>query len=86
MHFGSKTIAGHLVRGALAAAAIYLSSASFHWSIWPSVVLLPLAIFLLKGCPLCWTYGFVETVAMSVHKHYSVAEQQPKNWPHISAR
>jgi hypothetical protein len=39
-----------------------------HRTIWPSLILLPAVLFLLKGCPMCWTMGLVETIVMTVHK------------------
>jgi hypothetical protein len=38
-------------------------------AMWPSLLLLPTALFLLKGCLMCWTVGLIETIVMAVHKH-----------------
>ena len=34
----------------------------------PSVVLLPVSLYLLRGCPVCWAIGVLETLAMHVHR------------------
>lgn len=59
--FASKTMAEHLVRGALAAMAL-AGAALCSARIWPLLVLGPLALVLLRGCPTCWTVGLVELI------------------------
>lgn len=49
MVFGNKTISLHILRGVLAAAAIYASFATMTSTIWPSIILLPGAVYLMKG-------------------------------------
>jgi hypothetical protein len=60
--FGSKTIAGHLLRGAAAVAlfafAIRVGSAQPALSIIAGIG----AIVMLRGCPMCWTLGLIETI------------------------
>jgi hypothetical protein len=34
----------------------------------PSLVLLPLSLYLLRGCPICWTMGLFETIVMKIHQ------------------
>ena len=68
MVFGNRTIAIHLLRGVLGILALYGSFSTMNETIWPSIILLPAAIFLLKGCPMCWTMGLIETIVMVVHK------------------
>ncbi|WP_345797900.1 hypothetical protein [Castellaniella sp. MT123] len=29
---------------------------------WPALVLLPLAIYLMRGCPACWFVGLMEAI------------------------
>ena len=69
MVFGNRTISLHLLRGILGLAALYGSFSTMNETIWPSIILLPAALFLLKGCPMCWTMGLIETIVMAVHKH-----------------
>ena len=47
--FGNSTISLHILRGVLAAAAIYGSLATMSRTIWPSIILLPTAVYLMKG-------------------------------------
>lgn len=60
--FASRTVAEHLARGALglgAFAAAMLLAPSHPWAL----ALLPLAFVALRGCPMCWTLGLIETLA-----------------------
>ena len=61
--FGSAFLGAHLMRGAVAAAL-------FAWAIvhqtadpWLSVGAGVAALVALRGCPMCWTVGLVETLA-----------------------
>jgi len=60
--FASKTISGHLARGALGVGtlAFALSAAAAHP--WLPLAALPIALVALRGCPTCWTVGLVQTV------------------------
>ncbi len=66
--FASETLAGHLLRGSVAAAL-------FGWAI-TRQELHPLeafaagaaALVALRGCPVCWTIGLVETVRNACRK------------------
>jgi hypothetical protein len=63
MTFGSRSLAIHLLRGALGAAGIV---ATLYWHgahPWLPFVLLPLVLLALRGCPTCWLVGLCETVA-----------------------
>jgi len=68
MVFGNRTIGLDILRGILALAAIYGSFSTMNYTIWPSIILLPAAVYLMKGCPMCWTMGLIETITMAVHK------------------
>ena len=59
--FGSRSIAGHILRGIAGFAALYLSLTTLEKAWWASLVLILVALFFWKGCPLCWTLGLVET-------------------------
>jgi hypothetical protein len=61
--FGSALLAAHLIRGAAAAAL-------FAWAIvhqtahpWASLGAGFAALIALRGCPMCWTVGLVETLS-----------------------
>jgi hypothetical protein len=60
--FASKTVAAHLVRGAIAAAL--LTWAVLHQSSDPAfaVAAVVVAVVAMRGCPLCWTLGLFETI------------------------
>ena len=60
--FASKTIAAHLSRGVTAAALI--AWALLHQSSSPvfAVAAGVLAVVAMRGCPLCWTLGLLETI------------------------
>ena len=69
LYFGSKTIGIHILRGVLGFAAFSVSLATLSTTIWPSLFLLPAAFYLLKGCPMCWMAGLIETITRSGAKH-----------------
>jgi hypothetical protein len=64
--FASRTIAGHLTRGAIAAALIAWALA--HQSSDPGFAALAgiAALVAMRGCPLCWTMGLFETIGESM--------------------
>lgn len=68
MYFGNRTIRIHLLRGILGIAAGYASLSVLRGNPWPSLILFAVAIYLLKGCPLCWTLGLIETIVMTIHR------------------
>ena len=68
MYFGNKKISVHILRGILGFAALYGAFSTMNSSVWPALILLPSAIYLLKGCPMCWSLGLIETMVMAVHK------------------
>ena len=70
MYFGNKSITVHLLRGTLGLVAIYAATVFLSTKPWLSVVLFAVALFMLKGCPMCWTLGLFETIAMYIHKRH----------------
>jgi len=60
--FASRTISGHLARGALGVGtmALALSAAGAHP--WLPLAALPIAMVALRGCPTCWIIGLAQTV------------------------
>lgn len=60
--FCSPSITEHLIRGVLGIAAL-VGAFVFLPQIWPTVILLPIAFLLMRGCPTCWTVGLFETIA-----------------------
>ena len=68
MVFGNRSLAVHLARGIGGFGAFAGALATMNQTLWPSIVLMPAAIFLLRGCPVCWTIGLFETIAMRLHE------------------
>lgn len=60
--FGSATLGAHLMRGA--AAAALLAWAIVHQAAhpWLSLGAGVATLVALRGCPMCWTVGLVETL------------------------
>jgi hypothetical protein len=44
---------------------------NFDHRIWLSLLLLPVVLYFLRGCPICWTIGLFETIAMVIRKRFS---------------
>jgi hypothetical protein len=61
--FGSAFLGAHLMRGA--AAAALLAWAIVHQTVhpWLSLAAGVAALVALRGCPMCWTVGLVETLS-----------------------
>jgi len=76
MYFGNKSISIHLMRGALGLLALFVSLWLFGRSMWIGFAVLAVAVYLLKGCPMCWLLGLVETVARVLNKHPQIPDKQ----------
>jgi len=76
MYFGNKSISIHLMRGALGLLALFFSLWLLGRSVWIGFALLAVAVCLLKGCPMCWLLGLVETVAGVLKKHPQIPDKQ----------
>ncbi len=53
-------LAWHLSRGLGAAALIATAFLPHAGPSWLALLLLPAAVFLLRGCPMCWLLGLAE--------------------------
>lgn len=60
--FASKTIIEHLVRGALGIGAFAAAAALAPAHPILALSLLPMGLVALRGCPMCWTVGLVQTI------------------------
>jgi hypothetical protein len=58
--FGSSSLKIHLLRG-LAAAVLIALGITAH-SAWLTILCFIGALFLLGGCPMCWTMGLIRTL------------------------
>jgi hypothetical protein len=64
--FGSRTVLAHVVRGVIGfgalALAILLARDADTARVLASVMLAIAGLIALRGCPLCWAMGLVETL------------------------
>ncbi|MEO6278811.1 hypothetical protein [Roseateles sp.] len=68
MIFGNRSLGVHLLRGTLGAAALWWSLSTIDSSWVPSLFLMPMALWMFKGCPMCWTVGLFESAAHWIHR------------------
>lgn len=61
--FASNTFTGHLVRGAVAFALLYIAISQQHQHPWWALFSGALSLVAMRGCPICWTIGLVETAS-----------------------
>lgn len=66
--FASKSLWEHLARGAAGVGALVAAVALGPTWPWLSLALLPLALVALRGCPMCWTVGLVQTLHARLQK------------------
>jgi hypothetical protein len=71
--FASKSVSEHLVRGVLGLTCLYvgyqLIAPSESWlAFGGGFVFLGLSLWALRGCPLCWSVGLINTVAGILHR------------------
>jgi len=60
--FATQTPTGHVIRGAVAFALLYLAIGKQHLHPVASLSAGLLALVAMRGCPVCWTIGLVETI------------------------
>jgi hypothetical protein len=61
--FATQTLAGHVIRGAVAFGLLYLAIAQQqHLHPVASMLAGLLALVAMRGCPVCWTIGLAETI------------------------
>ena len=61
--FGSAFLGAHLMRGAVAAALLAWAIVHQTAHPWLSLGAGVAALVALRGCPMCWTVGLVETLS-----------------------
>ena len=61
--FGSAFLGAHLMRGAAAAALLAWAIVHQTANPWLSLGAGVAALVALRGCPMCWTVGLVETLS-----------------------
>ncbi|MFD5100949.1 hypothetical protein [Streptomyces albidochromogenes] len=61
--FASASLRGHLARGVVGFGGL-IGSVALIPVVGPvSLLLLPVGVMALRGCPMCWTIGLVQTVS-----------------------
>ncbi|MEV6110395.1 hypothetical protein AB0M28_37695 [Streptomyces sp. NPDC051940] len=61
--YASATLPRHLARGAVGFGALVASLALLPLVGPVSLLLAPLGLFALRGCPMCWAVGLMETIS-----------------------
>jgi len=61
--FASASLAAHLARGVFAALVMIAAVRCQATAPWASLALGVAALVALRGCPVCWTIGLLETLA-----------------------
>lgn len=64
--FASRTLTEHLVRGVIGMGALSCAFIAATSSPWLLLILVPVALIALRGCPMCWIMGLIETVIAKV--------------------
>ena len=59
--FASRSLAEHLVRG-IAGCSFFALAVWLAPVFWGALLLIPLGLVFLRGCPMCWTVGFGQTL------------------------
>ena len=60
--FATRTLSGHLLRGLLAAGLLYLALTRRQDHPLRAMAAALAALAAMRGCPMCWTIGLVETL------------------------
>ena len=60
--FATHTLTGHMIRGVAALALLYFAIGQQHVHPGASLFAGLLALVAMRGCPVCWTIGLVETI------------------------
>ena len=60
--FATQSLTGHVIRGAVAFALLYLAIEQQHLHPVASLLAGLLALVAMRGCPVCWTIGLAETI------------------------
>ncbi|MGW7455732.1 hypothetical protein [Streptomyces sp. NPDC054787] len=61
--FASASVPRHLVRGAIGFGALTAAFALLPTTGPASLLLAPVGVLALRGCPTCWTIGLIQTLS-----------------------
>lgn len=64
--FATQTLSGHLIRGAVAFGLLYCAISQQQAHPVGSLLAGLLALVALRGCPMCWAIGLVETIQQRI--------------------
>ena len=78
--FGSALPGAHLMRGAAAAALLAFAIVQQTAHPWASLSAGVAALVALRGCPMCWTVGLIETLSQG--RSDRTAERADRTWLH----
>jgi hypothetical protein len=76
--FGSAFLGAHLMRGAAAAALLTCAIVQQTAHPWTSLGAGVAALVALRGCPICWSVGLVETLSQG--RHDRTGEGAGRTW------
>ena len=63
MTYASASLPRHLIRGAVGFGGLIGSFTLLPVVGLISLLLLPLGVLALRGCPMCWTIGLIQTIS-----------------------
>jgi hypothetical protein len=67
--FASKTLTEHLARGVVGVGALVTCVAETSAHPLLALAMVPIGLVALRGCPMCWTVGLLETLAAKLQRH-----------------
>ena len=66
--FASRSLAGHLLRGVIAFTLLYAAITQQQAQPFMALLAGAGAMLAMRGCPVCWTIGLVETVGQALRR------------------
>lgn len=66
--FASRGILEHLGRGVVGIGSLTFCALFASAHPWLSLAFIPLGVVALRGCPMCWTVGLVQTIAAKLQR------------------
>lgn len=60
--FASRSVPAHVARGLLGIGALCMAAVWASSRPWLALLAFPVALVLLRGCPMCWMLGLIETL------------------------